>query len=296
MQDKNYVEEQYLPKADISWIRNRYLGVSYAETSPSQKMDIYLPNQGQGPFPVLIFVHGGAFKMGCRGDQQVQHYLSGLEHGFAVVSLDYRLSGEAVFPAGLQDCKAAIRYLRAHAEEYHLDPDRFAAAGRSSGANYVLMLAATSGSDIWNDKSLGYGEESPDIQCAVSWYAPTDFRLMDDMLRESGLGKFADHHEEDSPESMYMGGSLMEINPDYVEAANPIGYITSKLPPILLQAGRQDPVVPYQQSKIFHERACEVCGEERTVFEIIEEAKHADPKFETEANIKRMWDFIEAHV
>ena len=291
-----YVEEKYLPQADISGITRKYLNVPYANLSSAQRMDIYLPEGSEGPFPVLVFVHGGAFRMGKRGDQQVQHYLTGLAHGFAVVSLDYRLSGEAVFPAGIQDCKAAVRYLRAHAEEYHLDPDRIAAAGRSSGANYVLMMAATSGTNIWNDLSLGNAEYSADIQCAVSWYAPTDFTQMDAMLEQNGLGRFADHHKADSPESEYMGGSLPDLPVEYVEAANPASFISPSLPPVLLQAGRLDPVVPYEQSILFHKKACEVCGEGRTVFEIIEGAKHADPLFETPENIERMWNFIKANV
>ena len=125
-----------LPPADVSHVRRKWLDVTYAPTSAAQRLDIYLPDEGDGPFPVIFYTHGGAFAIGDKRDLHLLPYLRGLERGYAVVSVNYRLSGEAIFPAGLQDAKAAIRWLRAHGGEYGLDASRIAACGGSSGANY----------------------------------------------------------------------------------------------------------------------------------------------------------------
>ncbi len=104
---------ELMPDADVSHISRKWLDVPYATTSPAQRLDIYLPERGEGPFPVILFIHGGAFMMGDKRDFQISSFLGGLERGYAVVGINYRLSGEAVFPAGLQDVKAAVRWLRA---------------------------------------------------------------------------------------------------------------------------------------------------------------------------------------
>ena len=90
-----------IPPADVSHISRKWLDLPYASLSPTQKLDIYLPDKGDGPFPVILHIHGGAFEIGDKGDIQVQPYFKALPHGYAVVSVNYRLSGEAIFPAGL---------------------------------------------------------------------------------------------------------------------------------------------------------------------------------------------------
>jgi hypothetical protein len=98
-----------LPPADVSHISRKWLDMPYAPTSAAQRLDIYLPDQGGGPLPVLFVIHGGAFEIGDKRDINLPPYLRGLERGYAVVSVNYRLSGEAIFPAGPQDVRAAIR-------------------------------------------------------------------------------------------------------------------------------------------------------------------------------------------
>src|SRR5512136_2891958 len=118
-----------LPPADVSHIPRKWLDLPYAALSPSQKLDIYLPDEGNGPYPVIVYIHGGAFAIGEKRSIEVMTYLKALAYGYAVVAVDYRLSGEAVFPAGLQDVKAAIRWVRANGTQYLLDGDRIAAWG-----------------------------------------------------------------------------------------------------------------------------------------------------------------------
>ena len=112
------------PAADISRIKNKWLDIPYANKSASEKLDIYLPDEGKGPFPVIISVHGGAFLGGDKADAQLNPMLQGLKLGYAVVSVNYRLSGEAIFPANIMDVKAAVRWVKANARQYKLNPDK----------------------------------------------------------------------------------------------------------------------------------------------------------------------------
>ncbi len=154
-----------MPPADVSHISRKWLDVRYAHTSPAQQLDIYLPETGDGPFPVLLSIHGGAFAIGDKRDPQALPFLGSLSRGYAAVSVNYRLSGEAIFPAGLQDVKAAIRWLRARGNEYRLDPGRIVAWGSSSGANYAAMVAVTAGETLFDDPALG----NEDIPVTCNW-------------------------------------------------------------------------------------------------------------------------------
>ena len=131
------------PPADTSFVTRKYLNKPYASLSAAQMLDIYLPEFGDGPFPVIIAIHGGAF-MGCdKADLQVLPMLHGLKRGYAVVSINYRMSGEAKFPALIMDAKAAVRWIRANAAQYGFDPTCVAAWGGSAGGYLALMLGVS---------------------------------------------------------------------------------------------------------------------------------------------------------
>lgn len=281
--------------ADHTSIARKRLDISYADGSKAQKMDVYLPPEGDGPFPCIAFIHGGAFMMCDKADSQVQPFLQATDRGYVVASLNYRLSGEAIFPAGIMDCKAALRYLRAHAADLLIDPGRIAVAGGSSGANYAAMLCATAGMEAFEDLSMGNAEHSSAPQAGIAWFPPTDFLRMDAQLAESGLGP-CDHNEADSPESRYMGGQITKLDPDYVQRGNPMTHITPSIPPMLLMHGLRDHVVPYQQSVILAERIRQVADEDRVQLVLLETADHADPQFETDENMRRVFDFLARHL
>jgi len=283
-----------IPEADVSHIRRKWLDLPYADRSPAQRLDVYLPDRGNGPFPVVLHLHGGAFAIGDKRDLHLLAYLCGLKRGYAVASINYRLSGEAVFPAGLQDIKAAIRWLRANAGRWPLDPKRFAACGGSAGGNYAAMVALTASVKDFDDPDLGNLDQPCDVQAAVDWFGPTDFLAMDEQLAESGLGP-ADHSQADSPESRYLGARITDI-PERVRLANPMTYIHVGMPPILIQHGRVDHLVPFQQSVLFAEAIRRIAGPERVEFEILENADHADPLFDTDENINRMLAFLDKHL
>ena len=134
MPPAHYAIQDIHPPANTDHIKRKFLDIPYASLSPAQKLDIYLPDDSAGPFPVIVSIHGGAF-MGCdKADMQVLPMLEGLKRGYAVVAVNYRLSWEAIFPALVQDVKAAMRWIRAHAQRYLLDPNKIAAWGGSAGA------------------------------------------------------------------------------------------------------------------------------------------------------------------
>lgn len=282
------------PPADTSHVKRKFLDVSYASLSPSQKLDIYLPDEGEGPFPVIMAFHGGAF-MGCdKADLQVLPMLEGLKRGYAIVSCNYRMSGEAKFPALVQDAKAAVRWVRANACRYSFDPQRIAAWGGSAGGYLSTMLGTSAGIIGLEDLSLGSPDQPCDVQAVVAWYGPTNFLKMDEHLAASGLLPPAGfrHNEPNSPESLLMGQIITEV-PERVKVASPETYIRPGAPPFLLQHGTTDPVVPVQQSIEFAEKLREVLGESRVILELIERAEHADMKFETPENVARVLDFLD---
>jgi acetyl esterase/lipase len=284
----------HIPAADVSHIPRKYLDLSYAGISQAQKLDIYLPEHGQEPFPVILHIHGGAFAIGDKRDIHVLPFLGGLGRGYAVVSVNYRLSGEAIFPAGLQDIKASIRWIRANGEKYHLDGSRIAACGGSAGGNYAAMACLTSSVTEFDDLALGNPEKPCHIQAAVDWFGPTDFLKMDDQLAESGFPPEY-HSEADSPESRYLGAKITAV-PLKVALANPMTYIHAGMPPILIQHGRKDHLVPVQQSIDFVNKLQKYVSPELFEFEILEGADHGDPLFETEKNMDRVFSFLDKHL
>jgi acetyl esterase/lipase len=232
--------------------------------------------------------------MGCdKGDVQVLPMLEGLKRNFAVVSINYRMSGEAQFPALVQDAKAAIRWIRGNANRYALNPGKIVAWGGSAGGYLASMLAMSAGNNVLEDLSLGYADYSCEVQAAIVWYGPTNFLKMDEQLAQSGLSGPVEmsHSSENSPESILLGGQLAKI-PDRVIAANPETYITDSFPPMLLQHGDSDPVVPFQQSRDFYNKLKGKKSGKHVVFEILENAEHADAAFETRENVERVFRFI----
>ena len=186
---------------------------------PRQKLDLYMPGGGGTP-PLIIWIHGGAFRMGSKEDGVPLEYLA---HGYAVASINYRLSQHAVFPAQIEDCKAAVRWLRAQRGEYGLDPQRFAAWGSSAGGHLAAMLGTTG-----DTKEFDVGEHldrSSRVQAVVDYFGPTDFLQMDAHRLPDGMV----HDTADSPESQLVGGPIQE-NKDKVARANPITYVTQRRP------------------------------------------------------------------
>src|SRR4030042_4734740 len=290
----HYAIQAIHPLANTNHIKRKILDIPYANQSPAEKLDIYLPDEVNSPFPVIVSIHGGAF-MGCdKSNMQVMPMLEGLKRGYAVVAVNYRLSWEAKFPALVQDVKAAVRWIRANAVRYELDPQRIAAWGSSAGAYLASMLGTSAGIPELEDLSMGNPEQPSNVQAVVAWYGPTDFLIMDEQLAVNGLTPQEDqlHNGANSPESLLLGQKITEI-PEIVKAANPETYIRQGTPPFFLQHGSKDCVVPVQQSINFAANLSKILGKGRVRLELIQDAEHADPRFEAPNHVKKILDFLD---
>ncbi|MCD8014741.1 MAG: alpha/beta hydrolase [Lachnospiraceae bacterium] len=281
--------------ADISWVKRKYLDIPYANQSKAQCLDLYLPDEGDGPFPLVVHLHGGGFGMGDKRDDHMDTYLKGLEHGYAIASVEYRLSGEAIFPAAVLDCREAFRFLRRNAKQYFIDPDRICALGGSAGGN----LAAIMGMNIPNGQFPGEEDLVLDgdctVQAAVDQFGPMDFRPMDDQARANGVS-FADHDTPESAESSYMGGALSELSDEWLAKANPATYINEKMAPMLVEHGCMDRLVPFMQSVNFVNAICQKLGAGRVEFVPLPNADHEDKEYSSDWNMKVLWGWLDRNL
>lgn len=283
---------------DVSHIRRRLLDVPYAPLSPAQELDIYLPETGDGPYPVIFYVHGGGFEIGDKRGFGVLPWLNGLNRGYAVVSVNYRLSGETIFPAGPRDVKAALRWVRAHGRDHGLDPGRVVVTGESAGGNLAALMCVSAGVEFLDDPALGNVGYGSEVQACVDWFGPLDMVAMDRFFIESGRELLqADKHgdKKTSPEARYLGARVAEV-PERAALANPMTYVGKTMAPILIQHGGADHLVPVQQSVEFARVIEERVGPDRFEFDILEGADHVDPMFATSENMARVFDFMDKHL
>jgi acetyl esterase/lipase len=204
-----------------------------------QKLNLYVPKSDK-PLPLVIWIHGGAWS---GGNKERCPALPFVQKGFAVASLNYRLSHHATFPAQIEDCKTAIRWLRANAAKYNLDPKRFGAWGQSAGGHLVALLG-TSGDVKELEGSNGPLDQSSRVQAVCDWCGPTDFLAEVEQSKGTRLDRSKPH----SPEAKLIGGELLE-HPEKAKAASPITYVSKDDPPFLIMHGEKDDIVPLQQSK-----------------------------------------------
>lgn len=283
-----------LPFADIDHVRNRHLDIRYAEASPFQALDLYLPDGAapSGGWPVVVFIHGGAWMMCDKRDIQLVGPLSLLALGYAVASINYRLSSEAVFPAQIHDVKAAIRCLRANSSEFGLDARRLAVWGASAGAHLAALAGTSAGVSILEDRAQGWADQDSAVRAVVSFFGPTDFLMMDTYLNETGAGT-PDHSAAGSPESKLLGAPITEI-PAVVRAADPQTWLTPSVPPFFFAHAPSDPIVPVQHSVIFASRITATAGRGRSHLRFVEGAGHAGPEFDEPGLLAEVARFLDA--
>ncbi|MBL8551971.1 MAG: alpha/beta hydrolase [Hyphomonadaceae bacterium] len=222
---------------------------SYAAGADHQ-FDLYRPTNLAGPFATVIWIHGGGWQSGSRANVEQARRL--VCRGYAVASIDYRLSDVAPFPAQIHDVKAAIRYLRANASRLNLDPNRFATFGSSAGGHLSALAATSSGVAAMEDLAMGNPTVSSAVQAGVDWYGPIDFSQMDtQLLAQSCPPGSATHSSAASPESKLVGCTVAEAScAPSVRAANPVTYLGANSPPLLILHGTTDCTVPTAQSDI----------------------------------------------
>jgi len=202
------------------------------------RLDLYLPAAAPRPLPVVVWIHGGAWRIGGKSPCPAARLAS---RGYAVASIEYRFSHEALFPAQIEDCKAAVRWLRAHAPIYGLDPRRIGAWGASAGGHLAALLGVTG-----RLRAFDVGEhleQSSAVQAVCDFFGPTDFLRMDD---PDGPRR---HDRRDSAEGRLIGAAP-SARPDLALWASPLVYVDRHAPPFLIVHGELDRIVPLRQSEL----------------------------------------------
>lgn len=283
-----------LPQAVLDGIPRKQLDIAYAGDSPNQKLDLYFPEEGRAPHPLILHFHGGAFAIGTKRDDNLEPMLRARTRGYAVASVEYRMSGEARFPALVYDAKAAIRFLRARADAWQLDPARFAVWGPSAGGYLAAMLGASNGNPAFESLEMGNAGQSSDVQAVVDWCGPAgDFCLMDAQIQENGVGK-ADHDDPDSPESRILGHAIQEVR-ELSRLAAPCTHVHPQVPPFLIHHGEADGVVPVQQSRRLAEAIARVAGEDRVTLRTFPgKGHHGEPWYHEPRLTEEVLDFLDA--
>ncbi|WP_149496376.1 alpha/beta hydrolase fold domain-containing protein [Roseiconus lacunae] len=234
------------------------------------KLHIVVPKkESDQPRPVYVWIHGGGWQGGTK-EGGVGKVVPLVREGFVGATIEYRLTGEAPFPAQIEDCKCAIRFLRAHAEKYNLDPKRIAVGGSSAGGHLVALLGTSGGNkDLEGDG--GWLDQSSEVQAVVNFFGPTDFKRF---VTTEGYER---HNLDGSPESKLLGGGEVLANPAGIKRVNPITYIDDEDPPFLIIHGTKDKTVPANQSEALAEALSNAKVPHR--LHLIAGAGHGGPEF-----------------
>lgn len=237
------------------------------------RLDLYLPEKVEGKLPVIVWIHGGSW---MAGDKQSGPAIGFSGRGYAVAAMNYRFSQHATFPAQIQDCKAAVRWLRANAETYHLDADHIGVWGASAGGHLAALMGTTA--DVKEFEGDGGNEgQSSRVQAVVDWFGPTNFLT-------AGI--------KDARTRML--GADPRKDPEKAKKASPVNYVSKDAAPFLIMHGDADPTVPYEQSVTFAE-ALKEAGAEVT-FVTIPGGGHGGKGFETAENLKKVQEFLDRHL
>ncbi len=261
---------QYVVTTDVAFAQ---VDAWYGHTRRDLKLDLIYPEDMTGKkYPCIVWICGGAWLTLDKSAHLA--YLAQLARaGFAVASVEYRTSNEAVFPAQLHDVKAAIRYLRAHADRYRIDPNRFGVMGESAGG-YLSAMAALVDDPVYDVGD--YTDFGSSVQAACLWYPPTD---------PEGFTRVSPEEAAGAPESLLLGKNIARHKEDAIRIS-PLSYVTQGAPPFLILHGTQDHTVPFAQGKVLYERLQEK-GCDAAFLELTG-AEHADIRFFQQ----EVWDEI----
>jgi acetyl esterase/lipase len=208
----------------------------------SVTLDLYRPPEKVAPpYPTVVWVHGGGW---VGGANEPCPLVGMTTSGYAVASVEYRLATEAPFPAQIEDCKAAVRWLRANASAYGLDPERIGAAGASAGGHLVALLGTAGDAKDLEGKGHHRGVSSR-VACVCDYFGPTD------LLQFDGHGSTIVAAAPGSIVEKLLGGPLAKKR-DLAVQANPITHVTKDDPPFLILHGDADRIVPLHQSRLLH--------------------------------------------
>jgi acetyl esterase/lipase len=218
---------------------------------PRRTLDLYVP-KGDGPLPLIIWVHGGGWQGGSKENPKALPFLT---RGYAVASINYRLTDVGPFPAQIQDCKAAVRHLRLIAREHNLDPDRFGSWGESAGGHLVALLGTCEETDF--DERPGGKRPSARVQAVCDWYGPSDFATF-----LNGVDAERRERLVTLLEKLFDGP--LDQKKELMRQASPITHVSRNASPFLIIHGDKDPLVKLQQSEVL-QSALAKAGAETTI-------------------------------
>ena len=267
-------EEKIKPIVNITYSQP----ISYFRKNIKLEMDILKPNR-EGKFPTVLFVAGGSFSHSYK-ENYLQQRMEIAKAGYVVASMEYRTIPDGVFPQSLEDVKAAIRFLKANAEEYGIDKERIAIMGESAGGYLVAMAGATNGTRDF-DKGENLSENS-DVKAVVDIYGVTDFGEADFDIPE-------DIDEGYRAILLSVKFWLNDVRND-IKVTNPISYISEKTPPFLLMHGDADTLVSPVHTEMLHKALIEK-GIESTRY-VVTGAGHSDEYWFQPEIIKTIINFL----
>ncbi len=264
---------------DMAQFTKTALDIPYAGTENKRQMlDIVYPGVSKPPYKVIVLFHGGAWMSGDKQSESLSPIFEATTQGYAVVSVNYRLSDEVKWPMPLYDAKAAIRFLRANGKKYELDTKNIVVWGLSAGGHIAEMLAATNGQPEFEDPSMGNKNASSSVQGVVSWYGVSDISSLTD------AGSV--------PANLIMG---FDVRREKYKAreASPIELVTKNFPPILLVHGTDDEFVPYRQSMDMMMKVSDVTGKSIAEMNTFKGAVHGDPMIKSPDNVINNLTFVD---
>lgn len=263
--------------------------------SKAMTMDPLVPC-GEGPYPTIVYINGGGF-INANKDGYIQQRLELAEHGYVVASITYRVAPASTFPAPLEDVKSAIRYLRAHADQFHIDSQHIGVMGGSAGGYLAAFAGTTSGMRQFD--SGGNLEQSSDVQAVVDLYGVSDLTAIG---ADYGPDVQELHRSPAATEALWINGSPVfggkdggiDANPEGAAAANPISYISDKTPPFLLMHGDADTVVSPSQTEILRAALAQHNVEAQRY--VVKGAGHGGALWIQPEIMKLIIDFFDAHL
>ena len=212
----------------------------------AQKLDLYLPESpSEKPLPLIVHIHGGGW-MG--GSKFPCPFAPMAARGYAVASVEYRFSQKALFPAQIQDCQAAIRWLRSNSQKFNIDPDHVGAIGASAGGHLSALVGTAGGKNAF--PAIGGNEDQSDrVQCVCDIFGPSNFAtVMQQAADDKNVRNVFKFNSPSDPYSLLIGVSL-DGDPEKTAAVSPVHYVSEDTPPMLILHGTHDTLVPYAQSE-----------------------------------------------
>ena len=245
-------------------------------------LDLYLPPKSSTPAPLVVWIHGGAWRAGSKDSVPVARWL---QQGFAIASVEYRLSPMAKFPAQIHDIKAAIRWLRGNAETYAIDSERFIIAGSSAGGHLAALVGVSNGLETLDGDLGDFRSTSSDVQAIVSFFGASNLESILSQSTPHGLSVRV-------PALELLLGGQPDQKQQLAKLASPVTHVDTADPPLWLIHGDADPQMPIEQSRELQQRYADL--KLKVDFEIVKNGKHGGDGFFTDEQLDRVANEIKA--